>query len=62
MEGPVNNSTLVFVVIGDYGLSSGICEEQVSVLVSAIDKQFGPLDFIITTGKDSNLSNTDLIR
>lgn len=52
-NGPVDNSTLVFAIVGDYGLASANCEGQVSTLVDAFETQFGPLDFVMTVGDNA---------
>jgi Calcineurin-like phosphoesterase len=43
----------VFAVIGDYGLSTARCESEVVALLRKMEAQFGPLDFVFTTG-DNN--------
>jgi len=46
---PLPANTSAFVVLGDYGLD-GNCESEVQQLIMKLEKQFGRLDFIMTTG------------
>lgn len=47
------DNSIAFVFLGDYGDAHRNCEAYVARLIEAIDKQFGPLDFIVTQG-DNN--------
>merc|ERR1711865_71298 len=51
----IDRSTVrsVFTVIGDYGLLSDGCEQNVAALVSQFELQYGSMDFVATVG-DNN--------
>ena len=50
--GPVPSNVTLFGIIGDYGLD-GNCLSQVAALVDKVQKQFGQLEFIMTTGDNA---------
>jgi len=47
------NDSVMFAIIGDYGLNYAFCERHVADLIKKFNTQFGDLDFIMTLG-DNN--------
>ncbi len=63
------NNTLVFAIIGDFGLTGTGCEELVANMVlhefifltfkvEALDKKYGPLDFVLSLGDNGYWSGS----
>lgn len=52
VAGPAPANTSLFAIIGDYGID-GLCLNQVAQLLQKIQKQFGEIKFVMTTGDNA---------